>query len=171
MLQHPSLGIYTHTCIYIPPNFLLKCSIHIQNTCTIGVWLDEFVLLRKEIKKERRKKRKERKSEVVQLCLSLCDPVDCSPPGSSVHGVLQARILEWVAIGIGAQSSALQADTLPGESLLSTSAANPHIKKQNIRTLETPLCYILVITPTTLGKDKFCSKTEVGKLFPQKIRQ
>ena len=28
----------------------------------------------------------------------LCDPVDCSPPGSSVHGILQARILEWVAI-------------------------------------------------------------------------
>ena len=37
-------------------------------------------------------------SEVVQLCLTLCDPVDCSQPGSSVHGILQARILEWVAI-------------------------------------------------------------------------
>ena len=34
----------------------------------------------------------------VQLCLTLCDPVDCSPPGFSVHGILQARILEWVAI-------------------------------------------------------------------------
>ena len=32
-------------------------------------------------------------SEVVQSCLTLCDPVDCSPPGSSVHGILQARIL------------------------------------------------------------------------------
>ena len=29
---------------------------------------------------------------------TLCDPMDCSPPGSSVHGILQARILEWVAI-------------------------------------------------------------------------
>ena len=37
-------------------------------------------------------------SEVVQSCPTLCDPVDCSPPGSSVHGILQARILEWVAI-------------------------------------------------------------------------
>ena len=37
-------------------------------------------------------------SEVTQSCLTLCDPVDCSPPGSSVHGILQARILEWVAI-------------------------------------------------------------------------
>ena len=33
-----------------------------------------------------------------QLCLTLFDPMDCSPPGSSVHGILQARILEWVAI-------------------------------------------------------------------------
>ena len=37
-------------------------------------------------------------SEVIQLCLTLCDPVDCSPPVSSIHGILQARILEWVAI-------------------------------------------------------------------------
>ena len=34
----------------------------------------------------------------LQSCLTLCDPVDSSPPGSSVHGILQARILEWVAI-------------------------------------------------------------------------
>ena len=34
----------------------------------------------------------------AQSCPSLCDPMDCSPPGSSVHGISQARILEWVAI-------------------------------------------------------------------------
>ena len=33
----------------------------------------------------------------LQSCLTLCDPVHCSPPASSVHGILQARILEWVA--------------------------------------------------------------------------
>ena len=33
-----------------------------------------------------------------QLCLTLCDPIDGSPPGSPVPGILQARILEWVAI-------------------------------------------------------------------------
>ena len=33
----------------------------------------------------------------VQSYLTLCDPVDCSPPGSSVHGILHARILEWLA--------------------------------------------------------------------------
>ena len=35
---------------------------------------------------------------VAQSCLTLCDPKDCSLPGSSVHGILQARILEWVAM-------------------------------------------------------------------------
>ena len=35
---------------------------------------------------------------VTQLCLTLCDSMDCGLPGSSVHGILQARILEWVAI-------------------------------------------------------------------------
>ena len=36
---------------------------------------------------------------LIQLCPTLCDPMNCSPPGSSVHGRFQARILEWVAIG------------------------------------------------------------------------
>ena len=35
---------------------------------------------------------------IVQLCLTLCNPMDCSPPGSSVHEISQVRILEWVAI-------------------------------------------------------------------------
>ena len=37
-------------------------------------------------------------SEVAQSCPTLSDPMDCSPPGSSVHGILQARVLEWGAI-------------------------------------------------------------------------
>ena len=56
---------------------------------------------------------------------TLRDPVDCSPPGSSVHGILQTRILEWIAIpfsrdlpnsGIEPESPALQVDSLPSES-------------------------------------------------------
>ena len=35
---------------------------------------------------------------VAQLCLTLCNPMDCSPPGFSVYGIVQARILEWIAI-------------------------------------------------------------------------
>ena len=34
----------------------------------------------------------------AQSCLTLCDPVDCSPPGSSIHGILQARTLRWAAV-------------------------------------------------------------------------
>ena len=37
-------------------------------------------------------------SDVAQLCPTLSDPMDCSPPGSSVHGIFQARVLEWGAI-------------------------------------------------------------------------
>ena len=42
--------------------------------------------------------KRESESEVTQLCPTLCDPMDGSLPGSSIHGILQARVLEWVAI-------------------------------------------------------------------------
>ena len=42
---------------------------------------------------------------VAQSCLILCDPMDCSPPGSSVHEILQATVLEWVAISFSRGSS------------------------------------------------------------------
>ena len=44
-------------------------------------------------------------SEVAQLCPTLCDPMDCSLQGSSVHGIFQARVLEWVAISFSRGSS------------------------------------------------------------------
>ena len=37
-------------------------------------------------------------AQLLQPCPTLCDPMDCRPPGSSVHGILQARVLEWVAM-------------------------------------------------------------------------
>ena len=49
---------------------------------------------------------------VAQSCLTLCDPIDCSLPGSSVHGISQARILEWVAIPFSRASSQLRDPTL-----------------------------------------------------------
>ena len=61
---------------------------------------------------------------IAQSCLTLCDPKDCSPPGFSVHGISQARILEWVAVPSSMGSSrprdqtgppALQADSLPSD--------------------------------------------------------
>ena len=42
---------------------------------------------------------------LTQPCLSLCDPMGCSPPGSSVHGISQARMLEWAAISSSRGSS------------------------------------------------------------------
>ena len=47
-------------------------------------------------------------ADLLQLCLTLCDPVDCSPPGSSAHGILQSRILEWVAAPSSRGSSRLR---------------------------------------------------------------
>ena len=44
-------------------------------------------------------------SEVTQSCPTLCDPMDCSLPGSSVHGIFQARVLEWVVISFSRGSS------------------------------------------------------------------
>ena len=61
---------------------------------------------------------------VTQSCLTVCDPMDYSPPASSVQGILQARILEWVAVSysknllnpeIEPRSPTLQADSLPSE--------------------------------------------------------
>ena len=43
-------------------------------------------------------------SEVTQSCPTLCDPMDCSPPGSSFHGIFQARVLEWGAIAFSSTS-------------------------------------------------------------------
>ena len=48
----------------------------------------------------------------LQLCLTLYDPMDCSLPGSSVHGILLARILEWVAMPSSRESSLLMDQTL-----------------------------------------------------------
>ena len=44
-------------------------------------------------------------SEVAQSCPTLCDPMDCSLPGFSIHGILQARILEWVTVSFSRGSS------------------------------------------------------------------
>ena len=54
-------------------------------------------------------------SEVAQLCPTLSDPMDCSLPGSSIHGILQARVLEWGAIALSYLDSILKSRdiTLP----------------------------------------------------------
>ena len=44
-------------------------------------------------------------SEIAQPCPTLSDPMDCSPPGSDVHGIFQARVLEWGAIAFSQHSA------------------------------------------------------------------
>ena len=51
------------------------------------------------------KKKVKVKMLVTQLCLTVCNPMEYSLPGSSVHGIFQARILEWVAISFSRESS------------------------------------------------------------------
>ena len=51
-------------------------------------------------------------SEVAQLCPTLSDPMDCSPPGSSVNGIFQARVLEWGAIACSEITTAAAAKSL-----------------------------------------------------------
>ena len=70
------------------------------------------------------------KVKVAQLCPTLCNSVDCSPPGSSVHGILQTRILEWVAIPFSRGSSwpkdQTWSPTLQADSLLSEPPGETH---------------------------------------------
>ena len=54
---------------------------------------------------------RESESEVAQSCPTLCDPIDCSLSGSSVHGIFQARVLEWITISFSRGSSQPRART------------------------------------------------------------
>ena len=63
---------------------------------------------------------------VAQSCPTLCDPTDCSPPGSSVHGIFRAGILEWVAISFSRGSSRPRDRTCV--SYVSLASSNPQHK-------------------------------------------
>ena len=58
-------------------------------------------------------------SEVAQSCPTLRDPMDCSLPGSSVHRVLQARVLEWVAIALSKNTATLLVKFVFGNTVFS----------------------------------------------------
>ena len=105
--------------------------------------------------------------KVAQSYPTLCDPTDCSPPGSCVHRIVQARIQEWVAFpspgylpdpGIKPRSPALQADSLPSEppgkpSLCSTIKQNEEIRRSSLLdrsllvTLYPTFCYPVDCSP------------------------
>ena len=63
---------------------------------------------------------------VTGSCLTLCNPVDCSIPGSSVHGLLSARILEWVAISFSTMEKLSSTKSLPGTKKVGDCYDIPH---------------------------------------------
>ena len=75
-------------------NFYFKCYLSLSLLCN----LKDLNVLNRLIESES-------ENEVAQSCPTLCDPMDCSPPGSSIHGIFQARVLEWVAISFSKGSS------------------------------------------------------------------
>jgi len=88
---------------------------------------------------------KESESEVAQSCPTLCDPMDCSLPGSSVHGIFQARVLEWDAIAFSETAALVEPKTLLG---------NPVYSVLTLHTRHdfSPSRYMLL--PPLLGADK-----------------
>ena len=83
-----------------------------QIYCIIKVFIERQLsnkyLLKDEEKWEhiiKYRKESESESEVTQSCLTLCDPMDCSLLGISIHGIFQTRILEWIAISFSRGSS------------------------------------------------------------------
>ena len=87
-------------------------------------------------------------SSSPQLCLTLCDPMDCNLPGSSVYGILQARILKWVAIPfsgdhlnprIEPRSPTFQGDSLPSEPPGKPACPIRSDQSQSCRTLCDPM--------------------------------
>ena len=70
---------------------------------------------------------------IAQLCLTLCDPFDCSPPGSLVHGILRARVLEWVTMpssrdlpNPGTELTSFVSSVLAGGFFTSSTTWEPH---------------------------------------------
>ena len=104
---------------------------------------------------------------VIQSCLTLCDPTDCSLPGSSVHGILKARILEWVAIPSSRGSSQPRdrtqvsciADSVLSEPLRKPCKAIVIIKKKKIAgtSLVAQWLRLLALNTGGLGSIPGCS--------------
>ena len=80
-----------------------------------------------------------------QLCPTLCNPIDCSPPGSSVHGIFQARILKWVAISFSKESSQPRNQTyISCLGLFTTEpTGSPTCLSLGISFRKLPFCYLL----------------------------
>ena len=83
---------------------------------------------------------------VAQSCLTLCNPMDCSPPGSSFHGILQARILEWGSHPFSRRSSQPRDRTWSSALQADSSLSEPPVKPH--RMLEQGLIHRVWLSPS-----------------------
>ena len=81
-----------------------KCFLFVIK-CNVNIWDQKMAFRKVRASRGSADKSCCRSCLVVQLCLTLCDPVNCSPPGSSVRGIFQATMLEWIAISFSRGSS------------------------------------------------------------------
>ena len=99
---------------------------------------------------------------VTQLCPTLCDPMDCSPSGSTVHGISQARILEWVAISFSRGSSRPSNQTRTS-SFISCIAGR--FLTTEPPAVQLPSCVRLSATPWTAARQAFLFITNSQSLL------
>ena len=88
-------------------------------------------------------------SEVAQLCPTLCNPMDCSLPGSSIHGIFQARVLEWVIISFSRGSSKEYFNFIIQHEAVFSSSPTP-VAEENVFS---PLCILLYFVIDYLTMD------------------
>ena len=111
----------------------------------------------------------EQVSEVAQSCPILCDPMDCSLPGSSMHGIFQARVLEWVAISFSRESSWPRDQTQISHTAVrhftvwaTRDCQNSHSEVQNLKEgIQRPSLDQIVTTESincNLGENLYCVK-------------
>ena len=88
----------------------------------------------------------------LQSCLTLCNPIDCSPPGSSVPGILQARMLEWFAIAFSSNLAELPLNTIWVFSATTPNSKNLRGCEQRIRMSSCSFIIIVQCEPTPCGQ-------------------
>ena len=87
---------------------------------------------------------------VTQLCLTLCNPMDCSPPDSSVHGILQAGILEWVAISFSHVHGVVECWTCLGD--WTTPGRLQNVPETAVHVVQSPRHVWLFTTPWAIAR-------------------
>ena len=130
--------------------------------------------------------RNESESEVAQLCLNLCNPMVCSLPDFSVHGIFQARVLKWVAFSFSSQFSSV-AQLCPTFATLRTAALQASLSITNSWSLpklmfiesvmpsnHLILCCPLLLSPSILPSIRVfsneCSLQQVAKVFEPQLQ-